>query len=620
MTARRWQPVAILGIVSFLGFVIFAYVTLSESGPSPSRRPSVPQQQSLVGMAKQKSSAGEIENDQVALAEDFNESASRQLARVQRFLESGIDSHGVQAQELAGEDFTCPPLRPEHLEVVFGDASVEVARFQKNASATSNSHDVHVGGRGLVAALQGLLRPFDPAHARQVALRTVRVELGETEVSSEVHYQGSGPTDGGHLQQNARWVCRWTLGSPNRLPELRSIALEHFEEIRAKHGKMFSDETAQLFAGDRAYDQQLSRGVEYWRRRLQADFGVGLHGHHGLALGDVNGDRMDDVYLCQPAGLPNRLYLRVADGSLTEASALAGVDWLDRSRSALLVDLDNDSDQDLIIAMNVNVMIMANDGSGRFAEKATYYTSGDPTSLSAADYDADGDLDVYVTGYGSGFLATAEEDDTALGHAIPYPYHDANNGGVNLLLQNDGDWRFRDVTEDAGLDINNRRWSFAASWEDFDRDGDADLYVANDYGRNNLYRNDEGRFVDIAAEAGVEDIAAGMSVSWGDYNNDGWMDIYVGNMFSSAGNRIAYQRDFQPSAADATRAQFQRHARGNTLFENLRDGTFRDVSIDAAVAMGRWSWGSKFADLNNDGREDLLVANGYVTGPDTDDL
>lgn len=353
---------------------------------------------------------------------------------------------------------------------------------------------------------------------------------------------------------------------------------------------------------------------------MQADFGIGLHGHHGLALADVNGDQLDDVYVCQPAGLPNRLYLRAADSSLTEVSAQAGVDWLDRSRSALFVDLDNDGDQDLIIAMNVNVMMMSNDGSGRFTERATYYTSGDPTSLSAADYDADSDLDVYVTGYGGGFLAASEGDDAALGHAIPYPYHDASNGGANLLLQNDGDWKFRDVTKDRGLEVNNRRWSFAASWEDFDRDGDADLYVANDYGRNNLYRNDDGSFVDIAAEAGVEDIAAGMSVSWGDYNNDGWMDIYVGNMFSSAGNRIAYQRNFQASAADTTRAQFQRHARGNTLFENLQDGTFRDVSLKAAVTMGRWAWGSKFADLNNDGREDILVANGYVTGPDTGDL
>ena len=111
-----------------------------------------------------------------------------------------------------------------------------------------------------------------------------------------------------------------------------------------------------------------------------------------------------------------------------------------------------------------------------------------------------------------------------------------------------------------------------------------------------------------------------MSVAWCDYNGDGRPDLYVGNMFSSAGERIAYQRRFQPDADDEVRRQFQRHARGNTLFENSGDGTFRDVSIDRNVTMGRWAWGSPFVDINNDGRPDLLVANGYITGEDTNDL
>ena len=141
--------------------------------------------------------------------------------------------------------------------------------------------------------------------------------------------------------------------------------------------------------------------------------------------------------------------------------------------------------------------------------------------------------------------------------------------------------------------------------------------------RNNLYRNDvdaEGRrrFNDVAAELGVEDISAGMSVTWGDYNNDGLMDLYVSNMFSSAGNRIAYQRRFRSESSSLY--HFRRHARGNTLFENRPDGTFRDVSVAAGVTMGRWAWGSKFVDLNNDGLEDIYVANGFITTEDTGDL
>ena len=197
------------------------------------------------------------------------------------------------------------------------------------------------------------------------------------------------------------------------------------------------------------------------------------------------------------------------------------------------------------------------------------------------------------------------------------PYHDANNGVRNVLLRNTGSG-FKDITEEVGLNQNNQRFSYAAAWEDFDNDGDMDLYVANDFGRNNLYRNDGGRFVDIAASAGVEDISAGMSVSWADYNGDGWMDLYVGNMFSSAGNRIAFQRQYRDGDALGS---FQRHARGNSLFLNQGDGTFLDTSLEAGVTRGRWSWSSPFVDWNNDGWEDILVANGMVTGTeDTGDL
>ena len=167
---------------------------------------------------------------------------------------------------------------------------------------------------------------------------------------------------------------------------------------------------------------------------------------------------------------------------------------------------------------------------------------------------------------------------------------------------------------------NNRRFSYASAWEDYDNDGDLDLYVANDFGRNNLYRNDGGKFKDVAPTAGVEDLSAGMSVTWTDYNNDGWMDIYVSNMFSSAGNRIAFQREFQSDADGSTKGLFQRHARGNTLFENAKDGTFRDVSLEANVTLGRWAWGSRFVDINNDGWQDILVANGFLTQSNPDDL
>ena len=126
--------------------------------------------------------------------------------------------------------------------------------------------------------------------------------------------------------------------------------------------------------------------------------------------------------------------------------------------------------------------------------------------------------------------------------------------------------------------------------------------------------------MDVAADAGVEDSASGMSVTWGDYDRDGWVDLHVSNMFSAAGNRITYQANFKPDATQTLRGRFQRFARGNTLLRNLGDGSFGDVSVASAVTMGRWAWGSNFVDLNNDGWEDLIVANGYITSYDTGDL
>jgi hypothetical protein len=91
-------------------------------------------------------------------------------------------------------------------------------------------------------------------------------------------------------------------------------------------------------------------------------------------------------------------------------------------------------------------------------------------------------------------------------------------------------------------------------------------------------------------------------------------------MFSGAGNRITYQRQFKEGFDDDTRQQFQRMARGNSLFLGNPGGPFRDVSEPAGVAMGRWAWGSRFADVNNDGWEDILVTNGFITAADVDDL
>ncbi len=414
---------------------------------------------------------------------------------------------------------------------------------------------------------------------------------------------------GGRRQHNAMWTCRWRPEKDSislTLCELRVISREEVEAAGGS-GPLFVDCTEEALGGNACFQEQLMYGIDHWRSRVDWRFGLEVTGPHGLAVGDVNGDGLDDFYLCEAGGLPNRLFVQEPGGRFTEAAARAGLDFLEPAHSALLADFDGDGDDDLVFASGRYLLVFENLGGLRFERRHLHQSDSVARSLAAADYDLDGDLDLYVCGYFS-----RSGDSVGLGR--PVPYHDAENGVRSFLLRNDSGWAWKDVTGEVGLEQNNRRFSYAAAWEDYDGDGDPDLYVANDFGRNNLYRNDGGTFVDAAASAGVEDISAGMSVSWGDYDADGRPDLYVGNMFSSAGNRIAYQRNYREGDAGEVLGSHRRHARGNTLFRNRGDGAFEDAGIEAGASVGRWAWGSNFVDLNGDGRDDLYVANGMVTG------
>jgi len=178
-----------------------------------------------------------------------------------------------------------------------------------------------------------------------------------------------------------------------------------------------------------SYRQQVAAGIPYWSSRIRRQF-ASHFGHHGIAVGDVNGDGLDDLYACDTGGLPNRLYLQNSDGTATEATAAAGVDFLEDSLGALLLDLDNDGDQDLVVATDPFIQIAENDGTGVFTIKQSRVANSDAYSLCAADYDQDRDLDVYVCGYNA-----LRPDAMSGGLPFPLPYDDANNGGRNFLLR-----------------------------------------------------------------------------------------------------------------------------------------------------------------------------------------
>ena len=536
--------------------------------------------------------------------EVFSAEASGQLKTIATALELG---ELERIPEVFEGGVTMTELRPATLETVSEDGLTIVERGRA-LPARSRAK------AGIRDAFASLVAPFATASARQADIKPFRIEPEGDGVLLTAYYHASGEVELGIKEQSATWECQFSRQSP---PKLRGITVRDFEEVspKSKGGLYFRDATDLVLGKTESYGTQLSLGIDYWRNRLQGDFGLDVSCFEGLAIGDADGDGWDDLYVCQQGGLPNRLYLRQDDGSLADFANGSGTDWMELTRAALFIDLDNDGDQDLALAQGWYLMLMENDGKAHFTKRVEQRGEGQFQSLAAADHDNDGDLDLFFCGRNT----AREQSEAGSLLGTPLPYHDANNGGPNVFLRNDGDWAFQDVTVEAGFDVNNRRYSFACSWEDYDNDGDQDLYVANDFGRNNLYRNDGGVFKDVAAELGVEDISAGMSVTWGDANRDGLMDIYVSNMFSSAGNRVAYQRQFRAGQGRDQLAGFRRHARGNTLFLNGADG-FEDASERAQVTMGRWAWGAKFADLNNDGWEDLYVVNGFITTGEAGDL
>ncbi|MGK0184236.1 MAG: hypothetical protein ACI9R3_000002 [Verrucomicrobiales bacterium] len=551
-------------------------------------------------------------------SEALYETTQQQLSALAHSLEeilTGTESPTFnQSTTSFSSTFSAPSLAPEtgSLKSVFEDAFVTIHSQPDNWIPTATQSDPQL-------ALTNFFAPLSGSSAVQIKFKTFRVSLTSEGVSATtrviVTSLGTRAANSQSTEQHAVWDLNWdTAGTA---PQIQNIQPTSYRISKTKNGsaRLFTDCTASAFKDCPSYATALLPGLDHWAARLHNQIGMESEGYQGMAMGDVNGDALDDLYLCQPGGLPNLLYIRNADGSLREAPEGHGTDWLERTRSALFVDIDNDRDQDLLVVCNTQVLLLENDGAGKFARRGMLQLPGSPFSCTAADYDSDGDLDVFVCDYGDLWGGFGD-----LNERFPIPYHDANNGGQNALFRNDGDWQFTNATTATGLGQNNHRWSLSSAWEDFDNDGDLDLYVANDFGRNNLYRNEAGTFTDIAATAGVEDISPGMSVTWGDVNRDGWMDLYVSNMFSGAGNRITFQDQFKPGTDTATKAHYQRFARGNALFLNRGDGTFLDSSEASGVSVGRWAWASRMADFNNDGLEDIVVANGFFTQEDSDDL
>jgi tetratricopeptide (TPR) repeat protein len=481
-----------------------------------------------------------------------------------------------------------------------------------------------LGREVFVAEWRAAVRDFSKLLTVEFQITGIRADTGllvSPEKSVGVHtrlrYEFVGEGKGFHREQ---WIGNleldWEIGPGTgiRLRKWRNV-----EEVRSRSlAPVFEDIAASAFAGCASFGAQFVPGVDTWRTLMDGASGIDIYGHNGVAVGDIDGDGFDDLYICQPAGLPNRLFRNRGDGTFEDVTETSGVGILDNTACALFADIDNDGRQDLIVVRASGPLLFLNSGDGKFRLRPDAFHFANPpqgtfTGAAIADYDRDGWLDIYFCLY-TYYQGTDQ-------YRYPLPYFAAENGPPNFLMRNQRDGSFRDVTRETGLDKNNTRFSFCCGWADFDGDGWPDLYVVNDFGRKNLYRNNgDGTFTDVAKEAGVEDVGAGMSASWLDFDGDGRQDLYVADMWTAAGLRVSMLEEFQKNASGEVRAMYRRHAMGNCLYRNRDDGKFEDARLRSGTLMGRWAWSSDAWDFNHDGMPDLYVANGMISGPQREDL
>src|SRR5581483_9302145 len=171
-----------------------------------------------------------------------------------------------------------------------------------------------------------------------------------------VRYEVASQKDGKLLYRVGKWKQQWEAGKLVSFTPLE-------EHVASARRPLFRDVTEAVFQNAPSFREQLALGIPYWRARLDPATGIDIYGSNGIAVGDIDGDGADEVYICQPGGLPNRLYKLDAQGRMRDVTNQWGVSVLDDSTAALFLDLRNSGRQDLVILTTSGPLLFLNTGA-----------------------------------------------------------------------------------------------------------------------------------------------------------------------------------------------------------------------------------------------------------------